>query len=500
MEINETVMKFKAHLAKMAAYSHASSILYYDVETVMPDLGKNEYGKTIAFLSEQRYKLSTSEDLKTYVEEILAHKDEVDFVTIREAEELQENFEKMSKIPMEDYVAYTTAVNNSQIAWHEAKEKSDYSIFEPHLAELLDYTVKFAKMTNPKLSTYNAQLDNYEKGLNTELLDAFFADIRQTIKPLMQKIADHGKCIDDSFLKLEYPIDKQRELSQYLMDVLGLDKQRSTIGETEHPFTIGISADDVRITTHYYKDYVASNIYSVVHEGGHALYELNIGRELENSPLRSGTSMSIHESQSRFYENIIGRSEEFISYIYPKLLELFPTQLNGVSAHDFYLAVNKSEPSLIRTEADELTYSLHIMVRYELEKRLLSGELSTKDLPAEWNRLYKEYIGIDVPNDKVGVLQDSHWSSGSFGYFPSYALGSAYGVQMLESMKKNFNPFEQISKGNIMKINEWLTDKVFKYGCLLKPNEIIKTSCNAEFDSKYYTDYLTKKFTEIYEL
>ena len=245
---------------------------------------------------------------------------------------------------------------------------------------------------------------------------------------------------------------------------------------------------------------MASSLYSVVHEGGHALYELHTGDELNDSPLGTGTSMGIHESQSRLFENIIGRSEEFTRLIFPKMEELFPEQLKGVTAWDFYRAVNKSVPSLIRTEADELTYSFHIMVRYELEKQLIGGTLSVDDLPAAWNKLYKEYLGVDVPDDTHGVLQDSHWSGGSFGYFPSYAIGSAYGAQFMDAMRKDVDVDAVIRSGDLSPVVDWLTDKIYRFGMVKTPEQLIRDTCGAPFDPQFYVDYLTAKFTDIYGL
>lgn len=498
--MEELIKRFKERLAKIKAYNHAIGVLYYDSETVMPRAASDGLGKTLGVLSEQVYNLTVDESFKADINEILAHKDEVDFITRREAEELSEELEQMASIPVDEYVAFQVAVNDAGNAWHEAKEKSDYSIFEPHLAKLVDYTIRFAKYQKPDMPVYDALLDKYEKGLNVETLDRFFMDVRSKLVPVIQDIAKKGRPIDDSFLNKKYDIAKQREFSEYLMDVLTLDKSRCVLGETEHPFTTDFTKNDVRITTHYHESMVASSMYSVIHEGGHALYEQNIGDDIKDSPLGGGSSMGIHESQSRLYENLIGRSEEFISYIFPKMQELFPEQLKGVTAHDMYLAVNKSVPSLIRTEADELTYPLHIMVRYELEKKLMTGEISTKQLPLEWNRLYKEYLGVDVPNDREGLLQDSHWSGASFGYFPSYAIGSAYGVQMIEAMKKDIDVFGLVRAGDIKPIVNWLTDRIYKYGCLYKPNELVKNACGADFDPSFYTDYLEKKFRTIYDI
>ena len=498
--MEETIRKFKEHLNKMQAYGHAFGILNYDAETVMPKGASEHLGMTYAVLSEEMYKLTVSPELKGYVKEILEHRDEVDYITRREAEELNEEMERTEKIPMEEYVAYQVAQNDASNAWHTAKVTNDFALFAPHLEKLVNYTRKFAGYWDPDKAPYDVLLDQYEKGLTMETLDGFFALLRKELLPVVEAVVKKGPVVDDSFLRARFSLIKQRKLSDRLMEVMTIDRNHCTIGEVEHPFTTNFSKDDVRITTHYHEKAFASSMYSVIHEGGHALYELNIGDDIKYSPLGGGASMSIHESQSRFYENIIGRSEAFLTYILPDIQKLGPKALKNVSAHDFYLAVNKSEPSLIRTEADELTYSFHIMIRYELEKQLIAGTLQVKDLPEAWNRLYKEYLGVDVPNDTMGVLQDSHWSGGSFGYFPSYALGSAYGAQMLKVMERDIPVWELVARGELKPIVNWLTERIYQYGCLLKPNELILKACEAPFDPHYYVDYLKNKYTEVYGL
>ena len=309
-----------------------------------------------------------------------------------------------------------------------------------------------------------------------------------------------AKPIDDGFLFKHYPAEIQRKFSDYLMEVLGMDRSHCAIAETEHPYTTNFNNKDVRITTHYHEDNLVSSLYSVVHEGGHGLYELGAEDQYNFTVLSGGASMSLHESQSRFYENIIGRSKAFISAIFPKVQEFFPEQLAGVDADMFYRAVNKAEPSLIRIEADELTYCNHIMIRYEIEKQLIAGTLEVKDVPAEWKRLYKEYLGVDVPNDKEGCLQDSHWSGGMLGYFPSYALGSAYGAQMLHKMEEDLGHiWEDVAQGDLSKVTAWLKEKIHRHASFYKPGELFESVCG-KFDAKYYTDYLTEKYTALYEL
>lgn len=499
--MEDTVKRFKEHLEKMRAIDHASGVLYYDSDTVMPKANAEAFGRTMSYLSGEGYKLGTAPELRGYIDAILAAPDKVDYITLREAQELHRQFAKLERIPIEVFTEYSELCSKAQLVWMEAKVDNDYAAFEPYLSKIVAMTRQMAEYTDPDMEPYNAVLDGYERGLTMEVLDEFFALLRNKLAPLVHEVMERGRKLDTSFLKQNFSIDKQRELSKYLMEVMCLPMDRCTIGEVEHPFTTGFSKYDVRITTHYHEDMMASNVFSVIHEGGLALYEANIADELTYSPvLGGGVSMSIHESQSRFFENIIGRSPEYVNLIYPKIVELFPEQLKGISSEQFWLAINESRPSLIRTEADELTYTLHIMVRYELEKRLIAGTLSTKDLPAAWDEMYREYLGIEVPNDKEGVLQDSHWSGGMIGYFPSYALGSAYSAQFRHSMQKDMDVSAQIASGDLHPIVAWLTERIYRFGGLKTPKDIIRDATGEDFDPNYYIDYLTEKYRRIYEL
>lgn len=497
--MKELTERFRAHLEKLRCYEHALGILYYDMETVMPQAAAELVGDTLGTLSEATYQLSTDAELLKMIETILAHKDEVDEVVYLEAKRMNEARERIACIPMEEFVAYQVALAAAQNVWHKAKVENDFASFLPHLETLVETTKRFALYYRPNAPVYDTLLDEYEKGMTTKELDAFFATVRERLSPVVEAVKK-AKAPDTSFLRQEYPIDKQREFSEFLMDLMRMDRSRSVIGETEHPFTTNFTKNDVRITTHYYADAVESSLYSVVHEAGHATYELNIGDDIARSPLGTGVSMGVHESQSRFFENIIGRSEPFVEQFFPKLLELFPKQLAGVTPHEFYLAVNKAEPSLVRTEADELTYVYHVMVRYELEKRLFDGTLAVKDLPEAWNALYREYLGVEVPNDRMGVLQDSHWSGGSFGYFPSYAIGSAYSAQLLAVMERELDVWGYVKEGNLQPIIDWLAERIYRFGSKKDPGELIADACGEPFDPKYFTDYLTEKYTKLYNL
>lgn len=498
--MEETIKSFKALLAKMHAYQHAMGALHYDAETVMPKNGAADFAQSMGVLNEESYKLSTGSEMRELLAKLAPEKDALDEITRREVEELGEQLEKLERIPMEEYVQYSMDTSAAMQVWKAAKNSNDFASFAPHLEKLVAFNRKLPGYLNPDLPKYDALLNEYEKGLTMEMLNGYFAGVRAALVPLIREISECGAQPDASALRASFPIPRQRLLSDRLVSILTIDRERCALGEVEHPFTGGVSKNDVRLTTHYHECDVLSSFFSVVHEGGHALYELNTADELVGSPLSTGASMGIHESQSRLFENMIGRSREFIRLVYPAMAELFPEQMKRVSPELLYRAANRAEPSLIRTEADELTYSLHIMVRYELEKQLIGGALEVSDLPEAWNALYKEYLGVDVPDDTHGVLQDSHWSGGAFGYFPSYSIGSAYAAQIYDAMSRFIDIPATVSSGDLSPIVAWLTERIYRFGMLKKPNELILSACGKPFDPGYYTRYLTQKYRALYNL
>ncbi|MDD2649191.1 MAG: carboxypeptidase M32 [Eubacteriales bacterium] len=496
MNVNEALEKLEQIELKIYANRHAMSLINYDAYTRAPKGSGDARGKTLSVLAEEGYKLMVNDALREVLGVLLENRDSLSEVDRRRAEVLFEDLEKMQRIPMEEVIAFQELTNKAQDVWHDAKVNNDYASFAPYIDKIVASLKRQSKYIDSDRDAYDVQLGEYEKGMDTKKLDAIFGEMKAGLRPLIEKVSSLP--IRDDFLRRKCDIAKQRELSDRLMSLMGIDRNHCTIDETEHPFTDNFSKYDVRITTHYYDDAVASSLYSVVHEGGHALYELHTADELQYTCLASGTSMGVHESQSRFYENIIGRSRAFVSRLYPMLRELFPNEYSDVSEDELYRALNKAEPSLIRTEADELTYTMHIIIRYEIEKMLFSGEVTSANLPETWNRLYKEYLGIDVPDDKRGVLQDSHWSGGAMGYFPSYALGSAYGAQMLAAMQKDIDVFGSIKSGDFSKVNGWLENKIHRYGRMLDPTEVVPKACGSEFSPKYYIEYLSEKLKDVY--
>ena len=498
-ETQQALAELKKLEMVLGAYNHVLGVTYLDASTAAPKMTYAGRGQALGVMSQITYDLEADPKNDLMLKTLEADIDALDEQSRREVEVARKNYDEITRMPAEDVVAYSMLLNDAQAVWEKAKNENDFDAFAPYLQKIVDFNRKFAGFYNPNLKPYDALLDKYEEGLTMETLDAFFGQLRETIVPLLEKVKA-APAIDDSFLYRNYPVEQQRKFSDYLMEVLSIDRNYCGIAETEHPFTTNFNNKDVRITTHYHEDNVASSMYSVIHEGGHAIYELGCDDCYNYTFLAGGVSMGIHESQSRFYENLIGRSLEFIRYIFPKMQEFFPEQLADITAEMFYRAVNKAEPSFIRTEADELTYSLHIMVRYEIEKQLIDGTLAIQDVPAQWNRLYKEYLGVDVPNDKLGCLQDTHWAGGMIGYFPSYALGSGYGPQMLSAMEKQLGDVRaDMEKGDLSRIRGWLIENIHRHAGFHKPGKLLEMACGS-FDAKFYTDYLTEKYTALYNL
>ncbi|MBR3703921.1 MAG: carboxypeptidase M32 [Oscillospiraceae bacterium] len=498
MELAFALEQLSTLQKKLYAFNCATSALYLDGVTVAPRDTSEGRGVALGILAGEQHKLFSAPEVGEMLAFLAEHKDELTVHQNRQVELLTRSYRQLTRIPADEYMEYAVLTNDAGDVWHRAKEENNFELFRPLLEKIVAFNIKFAGYYDSTKTPYDALLNEYERGLTTEYLDKFFAAIRERVVPVIHAVGK-AEQIDDSFVHQYYPIEAQRKFSDYLMQVLQLDRAHCTIGETEHPFTLGFNCGDVRITTNYSEDNLVESMYSVIHEGGHAKYELGIGEELQYTALASASSMGVHESQSRFYENLIGRSRGFIEAIFPKMQEFFPEQLKDVTAEQMYRAVNKAQPSLIRTEADELTYCLHVAVRYEIEKKLIGGTLAVKDIPEEWNRLYKEYLGIDVPDDTRGCLQDSHWSGGMIGYFPSYALGSAYASQMLKNMEQEVDVQGDIAKGDLTAISAWLREKVHKHGSVLESAEIIRNACG-EFDPTIFTDYLAKKFRELYNI
>lgn len=494
------IEELKEYLKKVEYLGSSISLLHWDSVVNMPKEAIGYRSEMIGYLTGESYKLTTSEKMKEFIDYFNGI-DDLDDLTKAMIEKTTKNYNYAMKIPEAEYIQYEIDKSLSQSAWEEAKKKNDFSIFKPHLAKLIAYNKRFSEYWGFASSKYDGLLDIYEPGMTTERLDVVFGELRESLVDLLKRIKNSKIKTDDTFLKGNYSVESQRKLGETILRQIGYDyEKRGRIDVSEHPFTTNFGNKDVRITTKYDTSDFRPAIFSMIHEGGHGIYEQNIPDELEGTSLGSGASMGMHESQSRFYENILGKSMEFWSYFYPKFHETYK-ELEGVELISFYKAINRVEPSLIRIDADELTYSLHIIIRYEMEKLLINSDINIDDVPRLWNEKYKEYLGVEPENYADGVLQDVHWSGGDFGYFPTYALGNLYGAQIFNKLKEEIPDWNhKIYSGDFSSITKWLKENVHQYGAILKPAELIKKVTGEELSAKYFIEYLNGKFGKLYDV
>ena len=498
MTSEEMLKVYRDWVFRVSAYSMAVNIISIDKLTVAPS-GGNEYrDERTSFLSGELY--STYTDPSVF--EILGKlKDEksVDEDTRAGIRRYYKEISHMLALDKEEFVANEKLKNESYDAWLKAKQNNDYSIFEPYLVKLIEAKKKEYSHRNSDMNIYDQMLDDFEPGMNQEKYDAFFKALEDRLIPFIHKVTE-AKPVNTSFLHKNYPVDKQKEYMNYLLQYLHFDSSWGYQNETEHPFTSWTCENDCRTTTKYIPDDVSSAILSTVHEVGHAYYEHNIDPKYDGMILSEGVSSGMHESQSRLLENYLGRSFAFWKANYPKLQETFPEQLGNVSCEEYVRAINASVPSLIRTEADELTYPLHIAIRYEIEKGLFNGTISTEGLDKTWDDMYEKYLGVRADKASAGILQDVHWSSGDFGYFPTYALGSAWAAQFVEKMKEDIPVDKLLENNRFEEIENWLKKNIHRYGCRYDADEVMLKATGKPFDVNIYLDYLCDKYTELYNL
>ena len=385
-------------------------------------------------------------------------------------------------------------------AWSEAKRHNSFKQFAPHLEKLISLNKKKAEYLGFKEHPYDALLDLYEPEMTTAYLTPLFGKLKISLTELLKSIQAKPKHTI-SFIKHDYPIAQQMRFGHVLLHSMGFSDTMSRLDTSSHPFCSALNPKDVRMTTRLIPTLPLSNIFSVIHEGGHGIYEAQLNEKMYGTPLCSAISLGIHESQSRFWETLIGRSLPFWKHFFPLLQKEFPTQLANVHLEDFYKAVNHVESSMIRVEADEVTYCLHVIIRFELEKALIEGSLKVKDLPLAWNEKMREYLGISPSSDGEGCLQDIHWSMGAFGYFPTYALGNLYAAQFFSTFEKAHPDWqERVSKGQLGFIKDWLKENLHQYGRQYTPHEIVKRISGRALEATPYVTYLQNKYKKIYHL
>lgn len=496
--MNDGFKQLKPYLDKAMAVQAALVLFEWDDATLAPKAAGANTSRVIEILSGEYFQAVTGEETKALVKECLENPEGLKETEMAQVKELEDQIEQLDCIPREEYQAFARLSSESVRLWEKAKEEDDFGGFAQTLQKVVDYQKKFAGYRAKEgQKKYDALLEGYEKGFSMKELDQFFGMLREELVPLLKKVMESKASIQDDFLTGDFPEEKQEELGRFLAEYVGFDFEKGVFSVSAHPFTTNLHNKDVRITTHYSRR-VDSSLFSVIHEAGHGIYEMGIRDDLTQTLLGQGTSMGMHESQSRFFENIIGRSKDFWIPIYGKVQEIFPDPFEKISLDTFVRAINKVHPDLIRTEADELTYSLHVLIRYEIEKALIEEDLDVEELPRIWADKYEEYLGIRPKTDKEGVLQDIHWSQGSFGYFPSYALGSAFGAQLYHDMKGKMDFEGLLRKGDIKTIGEYLKEHIHKYGKLKTSRQILKDVTGEDFDPQYYIDYLTEKYGKLY--
>ncbi|PPA71222.1 carboxypeptidase M32 [Jeotgalibacillus proteolyticus] len=491
---------FLTYVNKMTAYNEALGLIFWDLRTGAPKKAIEQRSQVIGTLSAELFELSTSDQMASFIAGLSAHKDKLSEVTVKTLEECQKEYDRNKKIPAEEYREYKILQSKAESVWEEAKEAGDFSLLAPYLEKLVETNRRFTHYWGYEGNPYNTLLDLFEPGMTVDILDSVFTKVQEAIVPLVKKIQTKQQP-DTSFLHAHFPEEAQKKFSLEMLKRLGFDFEAGRLDEAVHPFATGLNPGDVRVTTRYNEHDFKEAIFGTIHECGHALYEQNVSEKLTGTPLSTGTSMGIHESQSLFFENFVGRNPKFWEHNYDLLKEFSSGQFDSVPIEDFVRSINESKPSLIRVDADELTYCLHIIIRYEIEKGLINGDIKVMDLPKIWNEKYEEYLGIRPENDAEGVLQDVHWSGGAFGYFPSYALGYIYAAQLKKAMLKDLPDYEELlADGNFKAVKDWMVKHVHQYGKLKKPLDIITDSTGEGLNPQYLIDYLTEKYSELYSL
>ncbi len=505
-DLKASYKQLMARSKDLVVLGSAGAIIHWDMETKMPPRAIQLRSQQLALLEQIGHKMLTDAENGRLLDAIERHPDydSFDQVSRRNVHLTRKAYDEATKLP-EELVTETAKQQAIAIdVWKKAKAAKDYSMFKPELAKLFDLRMQAAEILQRVKETktpYDALIDIFEPKMTGEAISRVFKEMREGLIKVLDSIEAAPNQPDTSILEAEMPVEVQRKIAEALSEFIGYDVKSSEAGgridETEHPFSTGYY-DDVRITTHYHEDQFISSVFSVLHEGGHALYEQGLPREWMYQPAGAGCSMGIHESMSRFVENFVGRSREFWSYFLPRLVDMSGA-LKGVNLDQLHPAINRVRRSKIRIEADEVTYGLHIIIRFEMERDLFAGKLEIDELPQVWNQKYRDYIGVEVEHDSEGVMQDTHWAGGSFGYFPSYALGNIYGGMIRVKMEESLPDWRhKIGEGSFDEVRAWLTENVYRYGNLYDPEDLIQVVTGGPMNIEPFINYLDGKFSAIY--
>ncbi|MCD8105761.1 MAG: carboxypeptidase M32 [Lachnospiraceae bacterium] len=496
--MSQTLDQFKEYLHKMKQYEHVLTLLYWDLQTLTPEKGVEAHMSAITYFSSESFRLSTADE---YGQMLRTLSEPEEFDALDEAMQLtvrrySRDYERFKRVPADFFADYTETKARSEKAWEKAKRSADFDQFAPYLEKVISMTKEYVHYMEPDEDPYEVLLDMYEEGIDGDTIDRVFEELKEGLLPLLAKIEARPRP-DLSALEGSYDIAAQKKVQQMLLEYIGFDADAGATAESEHPFTTELCIGDVRVTNHYKENDPISAIFSAIHEGGHAIFGQNVDPAYEDTAAGQVNLMGLHESQSRFFENILGRRRSFWVPIYDRLGEILP-QFKEVPLDTFYRAINDVHPSMIRTEADEVTYCLHIILRYEMEKAIFRDNVPVSDLPQLWNDKMEELLGIRPANDGEGILQDMHWSDGSFGYFPSYLLGSMYDGMFLEALEKEKGSVDAILEdGRIREITAWLNENIHRHGSLYTSSEVLRRVCKKELSARPLLDYFYQKYENL---
>lgn len=502
--MEEKFAQLKSRLMEIADLNKAAGLLGWDQRVMMPPAGAAVRAEVLATLGKIAHEKFTSEemgklleDLRPYEESLPYDSDEASLIRVA-----RRDYEKSVRVPANLRAEMSRASSQAQQVWVEARQKADFKHFLPMLERQIELRHRYIECFPPAEDPYDILLDDYERDMRSAEVEQTFEQLKKGLVPLIQAIRENANQVSDAPLHGYFPVEDQKAFCLEVVKHFGFDPNSWRLDPTVHPFASSIATQDIRITTRYFEDFISPALFGSMHECGHGLYENGVSPALERTLLARGASLGLHESQSRMWENLVGRSLSFWKYFYPKLQQVFPQQFSMIRLEEFYRAINKVQPSFIRVEADEATYNLHIVLRFEIERGMISGEIPLKDLPEVWNSRFHEYLGLDIPNDSLGILQDIHWSMGLIGYFPTYSLGNIISCQIWEKVLDAIpDLYEQFERGQFMALREWLRENLHKHGRKFTPKETLqKVTGKAEINVEPYLRYLKTKFSEIYGL
>ena len=503
--MTKTYEELKTRLASIHDLRMARAILGWDQHTKMPPKAGEIRAEQLGTLDHLSHELFISDEIGELLEQVGSEEEGLDPDSIEASliRVTRRDYEKAKRVPSDLRAELTRAGAIALSAWVEAREKSDFSIFLPYLKRNLElqheYIACFEGLGYE--TEYDVLLDDFDEGMKTSEVQTVLNELKRELIPFIAEIGERSDLVDDSSLRGNFPIEAQRSFALELLERIGFDHESWRLDPTVHPFAMSAATTDIRLTTRYDETDLGVSLFATIHEFGHGFYEANVDPALERTPLSQVSSMSLHESQSRMWENLVGRSLPFWRFFYPRLQAVFPKQFGNVDLDAYYRAINKVQPSLIRVEADEATYNLHVILRFELEQQMLSGELPLEDLPEAWNARMAEYLGIEVPDDARGVLQDVHWSGGAIGYFPTYSLGNVVSVQLWEQLRAEIPDLDsQLERGEFSELAGWLRENLHRDGRKYTSRETLERITGGGMDPGPYLRYLREKLGEIYGL